>query len=309
MAKRYQEKLDCLGSKALLTIITANGDSFKDKIFLELTRQIQDFEKLFSRFLKSSELSKFNIEAGKKTKISPAMKNILLEVNKMTELTGGLFSPFILPTLQKVGYKNSWTNEDNIAPDFEDRTYSPDFRIEIGNDWAKIPSHSAIDLGGIGKGYMLDLLSAYLDNQAVEDYWLSLGGDIICRGKDINHSPWQINISDSLNNNLVVDYIENTNGQKLAIATSGVTKRKGIKDNKPWNHIIDPRLNMFVQNSILAVTVSAKNAELADVLAKCILIDGIDLAKKLINQKKIYGFLMQSLDKSSKIVIDKKKIN
>ena len=309
MQNRYQKHLDCLGSKAFLTIITDKDSLFVDEVFTTLISKVEDFEERFSRFLGDSELTSFNQSAGKKTTISPELKDILVETNKMSILTNNIFSPFILPSLQKSGYTSSWTNKDLISPDFSNRQDNSDFEIKIGENWAEIPKNSAIDLGGIGKGYLLDQLSNYLDKTDISNYWLSLGGDIICNGQDMNNKPWQISIADALDDRLILDYTENRHGVKMAIATSGVTKRKGIHNNKAWNHIIDPRTNEPIKNNILTVTVTANNAVTADVMAKCIVIEGPDKAKKLVKNKRISGFLMQYLGKSSKIEICKENIN
>ncbi|MEI7838507.1 MAG: FAD:protein FMN transferase [bacterium] len=309
MEFRYQKKLDCLGSQAFLTIITDQGNNFKDEIFKELINKINVFENAFSRFLSQSELTKFNELAGKKTKISPEFRDILIVTKKMSELTNNIFTPFILPSLQKAGYITSWTNKDVVSPDFKNRINSPDFSINIGSDWAEIPKDSALDLGGIGKGYLLDQLSDFLKSKKIDNYWLSLGGDIICDGQDINNKPWCINCSDAINTNLTIDSIENTNGRKLAIATSGVTKRKGFRNNKAWNHIIDPKTNEPISSNILTVTVTANNAVTADVMAKYILIEGLSKAKQLIEDGQINGFLVQSLGFSSKIEVVKDNIN
>ena len=309
MPTRYQLQLDCLGSKAFLTILTDKGDVFKDTIFKELKDKIEVFESTFSRFLSSSELTNFNKLAGKKTKISPEFKDILIVTRKMSEITNNIFNPFILPSLQKSGYMASWTNKDIVSPDFKNRSNKQDFTIKIGDNWAEIPKDSAIDLGGIGKGYLLDQLSDFLETNEIKSYWLSLGGDIICNGRDINEKPWSINIGDAVENNLTIGNIENDDGRKLAIATSGVTKRKGIHNNKTWNHIIDPRTNEPIKNNILTVTVTSTSATKADVLAKCIIIEGSKKAKQLIKKEEIIGFLVQYLDKSSKIEIYKENIN
>jgi FAD:protein FMN transferase len=163
---------------------------------------------------------------------------------------------------------------------------------------ASIPTGTALDFGGIGKGYLLDELAEFLDPKLTTaqlvGYWLSLGGDIICAGHDLDSQPWQVAIQSALELAKNVDIIKNEAGRKLAIATSGVTKRQGLKDGQAWHHIINPRTSKPADTNILTATVTADEAVAADVYAKCVVIAGAEQAKKYQAQGVIQSFLTQA---------------
>jgi len=307
MINRFQQQFDCLGSKAFFTLTTEKKQDYANKIFEELKNRTINFENRFSRFKTDSELTYINSHAGKKTNISKQMKDILAKSKELAELTNNLFNPFILPTLQKVGYMTSWTDNKISSPDFSDRKLHNASKLEMGDTWINIPKNSAIDLGGIGKGYLLDELAEYLDSKKLHGYWISLGGDIICSGLNINNVPWEINIASSIQADLLVDTILPKNIDKIAIATSGVTKRKGFHNNQNWHHIIDPMTNKPINNNILSVTVTANSATNADVLAKVILIDGVKLADSYNNEGFLSSYFIQSLDNNANLAIIKKE--
>lgn len=262
----YQETKKALGTDCLITLNTPDSILAK-KTFIYLWKEIEDFENRFSRFKSSSELSKTNINAGNKTKISKEFKNILIECIKYSNLTDGLYNPFILPALQSAGYKGSWPNPNIFNPDldYSDRFIKDISELKISGEYLTIPSDSALDLGGMGKGYLLKELTREIKNK-FSGYWISLGGDILADGVNINDQPWNIFISDPKNENNVS--IVSNNKKFIAVATSGSVRRSGAG----WNHLIDPRNGLSSVSNFLSASVVCDDPLKADILASCFLL-------------------------------------
>lgn len=257
-----------------------------EKYFLELWAKIHDFEKKYSRFLESSELSIFNKNAGQKVKISEEFKLLLEKTKYFSALTHDLFNPFILPQLHRTGYINSMTyTAGKKFPDYSDRVVVDNSMLEIGDDYAYIPPNTAIDLGGIGKGYLADSLGEVLDDK-VDNYCLSLGGDMIMKGKNENE-PWLVDIQSSVDRdkNIAECIILE---KKAGVATSGLVRIKGGNRQK---HLINT--GNIKQNKYNMCTVVASDTTTADVMAKCILLAGEEYAVDLIRQKVIQAVLLQ----------------
>ncbi len=297
---RYQQSGNAVGSDIAITLLTSKNQA--DLIFKELWVMIHGFEKRFSRFIVDSELSKFNRNAGSFVDISQQFSEVLKACIDQANRTDGLFNPFQLPALQKSGYKGSWPNVNYIAKNIDFSEKKSNITINdlvLQNNKAKIPKNSAIDLGGIGKGYLLDELSAFLDNKGIENYWISLGGDIICNGQDIDSRNWIVGVNDALDNRGIISQIENKKSKKFAIATSGTTKRKG----KNWHHIIDPQTSKPAITDILTATVVGGSAIEADINAKAIVIVGSKKCAQYIKTKQVIGALVQISDNgNSKIM-------
>lgn len=291
---RYQRKFKALGSDIILTLVDDRGIEEIDLILDQLVDKINLFEVNFSRFIETSELSIFNSKAGNKVNISKDFKNILTESLKYSKITKGVFNPFILPDLYRAGYQKSFIENANFPLiDYSGQKLYKIDELVIGDDWALIPINSAIDLGGIGKGYLLDQLNAYLQPLKLNGYFLSLGGDLICFGKDIENKAWDIGVGDALRVDQIIKSVFNETFETLAIATSGITKRKGVHNGKAWNHIIDPSTSKPSQTSILSVTTWSDSATTADVIAKTILIKGELVAKQFIANGYIKNYLIQ----------------
>ncbi len=300
MMIRIQKELDCFGSKALITIVQKRDNAQVHRIIEKIIVMIEEFENHFSRFKKDSELTQFNINAGKRVKVSEEFKNLLENCVKLSRETDSAFNPFILPSLQKAGYDKSWVNPTIESDEFEDSDVVNIDQLTIGEDWAEIPINTAIDLGGIGKGYMLDKISKFL-NGNIENYWISLGGDLICRGKDINGQPWNIAVADAIDDRNVIDSFESSQNKVTAIATSSTFKRRGFKNNKSWNHIINPATLEPIKSKILSATVVSSSGVTSDVMAKSIIINGQDFAERIKASGTISAYLLQNNDKTIRI--------
>ncbi len=299
--RRFQQDRHALGSDAILTILVED-EAIATKTFDALWSMITAFEQRFSRFLPDSELSNFNANAGKPKKISDAFRALLFTAKDMAEKADGLYNPFILPALQRAGYKGSWPtpNDSDERLNYEARTVATWQDIVVSGNTARIPKDSALDFGGIGKGYLLDELAHWLRRENIPYFCLSLGGDIICSGFDLGQKPWSVGIQKALEPNETVASITNETGALMAVATSGVTKRKGETANGAWHHIIDPRTGMPAETNVLTATVCADDATTADVLAKCLVIN-----KDNIEAYKLDGTLLQWRDAKGIVQIHK----
>ncbi len=281
---RKQQKRHALGSEACLTIVST--DIQHERIFAELWSLIDKFEARFSRFLLTSELTAFNKQSGAAVAISEDFYQLLHTAIDMSVLTNGIYSPFILPMLQEAGYRGSWPHPEI----YESRLQFPvvaaipsPLDIMLTPTCAKIPASTALDFGGIGKGYLLDKLGAYLRTQHIDNFWLSLGGDIICSGVNEADTPWEVLVAAANSDGSVVGQIANETGEVVAIATSGTTKRRAPLNDKQWHHLIDPRTGLPAKTDILTTTVATSTATEADIYAKWLTIVGSAAAKEVVN--------------------------
>lgn len=294
MPSFYQKQI-ALGSIVEICLVADNQKQV-DNLFIKLWKKIFSFERQFSRFLPTSELSIFNKNAGIKQTISEEFKDLLIKIKEISKKTEGLYNPFILPVLQKSGYLHSLVNEykNDEVDDFSYRAVSNISKLEVGVDWALIPYNTALDLGGCGKGYLADLLGEFIHSKVV-GYWISLGGDLICGGLDHNNKAWSIQI-EKAKPYLKEAYFENKTGQNIAVATSGINRRKGIKNKQKWHHLIDPRTLKPSQENIELATIIDKSCLVADILASCLVIHGTkDIVNYGINNN-LQNFLVQYKD-------------
>lgn len=257
--KAYHQSQRALGSMCDITLV-ADEATDTELLFAGLWLAILTFEKRFSRFLESSELSFINRRAGLDTGISPEMYEILSVTKKMAALTNGRFNPFILPALQRAGYVHSrFPGDEQQAPDYRSRRVVAHDQLVLSPSSVKIPVHSALDLGGIGKGYLGEQLRSHPTLQRVKGYWISLGGDVVGAGTDENGKPWTIAVSDGQTTYTTLSM----SVTPFAVATSGVTIHRG----SDWHHLIDAAREQPISSPRFTATVVHDSPVVADILA------------------------------------------
>ena len=283
---QYYQKDIALGSEIVLNIVMSDSEMHANNLLQGLWKQLFLFERQFSRFLPGSELSQFNRSAGIKQPISLEFRAILMATHSISLETKGLYNPFILPALQAAGYDHSLVkgHETDIQDDHSRKSVVGIDRLEIGEDWARIPYGTALDLGGCGKGYVADQLADSIE-QAVDGYWFSLGGDIVAGGINEAGRGWEIAIQKAgKDSGANIGTVRLPLSERHAVATSGITARVGTKAGKPWHHLIDPRTRAVAITDVQLVTVCDTSAFRADVLASCAVIVGSKESLKLLKQ-------------------------
>ncbi len=263
--------------------ISGNSDS-------EITHDLEychklamDFENQYSRFFENSELSIFNSKDGN-IKVSRDLYKMLELSKSYYHKTNGLFDPAILPSLLNEGY----TASKNVGfyKKLDESNYTQKYKI-IDLDLCeypiiKKPKNLIIDLGGIGKGYLINKIVEHLDMKYT-NYCINIGGDMYLSGCDIEqgYDYWAIPIHNPTNNKLEMPTLILKN---ISVATSGVNNRNWTANNKLKNHVINTRNYKSVKNDLLTVTVITKSVIDADVFAKTLLIlgsvDGLRFANK-----------------------------
>ena len=298
---RLQQHKHALGSEAYITLV-GTDEQFLAATFDTLWQELSLFEQTFSRFLSDSELTYVNERAGLPTDVSPEFVALAQAARQYMERTGGLYNPFVLPALQRAGYKGSWPNmaTQGGAPDFSDGEFSNAASLEINAGSVTIPNQTALDFGGIGKGYALDQLAQIIQRQSITNFWLSFGGDVLAAGTDSDGSPWTIHISQAVNQDKTCATIQ-AGSKPYAVATSGILKRAG----EGWNHLIDPRTGQPTKTDILSATVATDSGTAADVYAKCLVLAGSKGAPKLAQKLKISNYVLQIRAKQGTVEVIK----
>ncbi|HET9173991.1 MAG TPA: FAD:protein FMN transferase [Candidatus Saccharimonadales bacterium] len=291
-----QQTKHALGSTALLTIVV-NDEAYGQTLLDSLWQLIDDFETRFSRFRVDSELSQFNARAGQFTPISKPFQKLLTAARTKAQDTRGVYNPFILPALQQTGYVGSWPTPQHFDPqlDYRQRRIHSVDTIEFSAHTARIPADAAIDFGGIGKGYLLDELAASIDGAQVMGYWFSLGGDIICEGLDDAQQEWQLSIAAADHPTRSIAGVQNKNGMRVALATSGVTKRGASTGDHAWHHLIDPRTGTSARSDIRTASVVASRAVDADIYASCAVVLGVAEATSFLAERGCAALLQTTI--------------
>ncbi|MCP4315265.1 MAG: FAD:protein FMN transferase [Hyphomicrobiales bacterium] len=139
---------------------------------------------------------------------------------------------------------------------------------------AKRRSDIAINLSGIAKGFAVDKLAEYLDEQGVAHYLVDIGGELRARGLSPRRRPWRIGVERPVAGPRTIQRIVALDG--VAIATSGNYRIFFEHDSALYSHIIDPRSGEPVRHKLASVTVINPSTMRADALSTALMVLGPD---------------------------------
>jgi FAD:protein FMN transferase len=232
-----------------------------------------------------SEISKLNhLPANLQVALSLELASFLESVGEIVAQTEGRFDPTVEP-LQQLWKKSLQQGALPSADSLAELTGAigwDKIHVENGLFWKEHPL-TRIDLGGIAKGYAVDLLAEQLAKAGYTQIYVEWGGEIRTLGLHPNHRPWKIGIRG-------LSSIDLTDA---AIATSGSYIQNWSVGEVNYTHIIDPRTQEPLQNSpISSVSVIAPTCKEADAIATALMLfPSQETAKRWAKEKNFQVFI------------------
>jgi thiamine biosynthesis lipoprotein len=223
-------------------------------------QSIRDAEARFTRFLPDSELAGLNASDGRYVPVSAEMFAMLQAALWAFQESNGLVNAAVLPALAAAGYDRPF-RQGLTEPAVLHATQLPPLPevliLDQATRSAALAPGAALDLGGIVKGALADMLIDELGDDAV----CNLGGDLRVRGAGPEGDGWHIGLCDQ-------SVVALTNG---AVCTSGTTSRRW---GHSMHHLIDPRTGMPAKTDVAEVSVVTDTALRGEVYAKSAILLG-----------------------------------
>ena len=238
------------------------GFSFLQK---EVVNFIANFEQKYSRFRADSLLNNLNYD--KKISFDIDLWQMLDIGEKFYKETNGAFDLFIKKDLENKGYGKQIDREEKeiVVDPTKPRVWNDGKNIFLN-------STSQIDLGGIGKGYLVDLLSQKLLQDFGAQYFVVNGGGDIYTTSDFG-KPVAVRLEHPFKEG---EFVGEVSLQNQSLCASSTLKRKWIFNNQKQHHFINSDFEKDKASFVIADT-----AVVADVLATiaCIISDEAVVAK------------------------------
>lgn len=275
------------------TEVWHEDNEIAEKMAQEVMKIMEKVNQLMSPYIESSELALINREASQHPiKISSDLYNVLARSLHYSELTQGAFDI----TYASVGYLYNY--RDSIRPNQEELASHIE-AINYQNIVLNPEDHSVffrqenvrIDLGGIAKGYAVDLSIERAKQLGIRNILVSAGGDSRILGDRLGR-PWVVGIRHPINRDQVIAKIPLVDE---ALSTSGDYERYFDEDGIRYHHILDPKTGDSAR-SVRSVTILGPDAMDTDALSTSVFVMG---PKKGIE-------LLDSLPKIEGIIVDQK---
>ncbi|MBL5981486.1 thiamine biosynthesis protein ApbE [Petrotoga sp. 8T1HF07.NaAc.6.1] len=273
----YEEKeFPVLGT---IVRVKVAGDKVSSNVLLNTAEQeLYRLHNKFSPNVEGSIIQKLNTD--RKVEVDEEGLFLFQATYNYAVITGGAFDPTVRPLLKLWGFDD--INSPKKVPIQEEinRTLeNVDYRfIKIDEEKREISllkDGVEVDLGGIAKGYAIDLVIQKIKEiDPGATGFVDAGGDIGIIGPKFGELAWVIGIRDPFSQDVLksIDTIYLTSG---AVATSGDYERFFIEDGKKYHHILDPE-DGYPAGNASSVTVIAEKAMIADVFSTALFVLGYD---------------------------------
>lgn len=212
----------------------------------------------FSRFRAASALSRLNVE---RRLHEPVVASVVRRALRHQRWTRGAFDPAVGNAVIAAGYDRSFEAIQPGRPPTVERSGNLEVRVRRGQ--ITLSGNGNIDLGGIVKGWTVDLVAQMLERAGAEGYLIDGGGDIRVGGRPADAAEWTIGVAD--------DYRVSLNSG--AVATSSSLRRRWATESGQAHHIIAPVTGRPAEGSYVTAVVVARDAETADVLGTALIAD------------------------------------
>ena len=120
---------------------------------------------------------------------------------------------------------------------------------------------AAVDLGGIAKGYGVDLAARVLRDNGIFNALVNVGGDLVALGVDENEEPWKIGVRSPDQPSQIAHTMRITD---QALATSGDYLQYFQYEGRRYHHLLDPLTGEPRRTEMRSLTVAAPTCMAAD---------------------------------------------
>lgn len=184
---------------------------------------------------------------------------------KLYHASNGAFNIAVGATLSALGYGDP--KHAGVA------AANPWSYIQYSKTRITAPKGLVVDLGGLGKGWLIDGVAAILQRHGINNFIVNGGGDLYVQSPE----PVEFALEDPYNEERVLQTVRIQCG---ALAGSNTRKRSWDTATGRKHHIIDPVSGDSSSSGIVASYVIADTALVADSLATVVIVRP-DLQDKL----------------------------
>ncbi|MBX3201207.1 MAG: FAD:protein FMN transferase [Labilithrix sp.] len=299
VAERVHGQGTAMGTHvAFAAYTTPSVDARKTRASFDAAiEEIKRIEGLMTTW-RDSEVSRINAAAGKApVKVGAETFEVIREAVRTSELSEGTFD-ITFHTLHGL-----WKFDEDLDPhppadkDVKARLAFVGYRnIQLDAAAQTVmltKDKTQIGLGGIAKGYAVDMAAKVLERAGLTSFFVQAGGDLLARGRKPDGTEWQAGIRDPRGPE--GKYFAKLPVTDHAFSTAGDYERAYVVGGKRYHHIIDPRTGQPA-TACRSVTVWAPTALLADEIDDAVFILGPEKGMKLV----------ESLDGVGAVIVDAK---
>ncbi|MFC4635938.1 FAD:protein FMN transferase [Dokdonia ponticola] len=261
---------------------------------------VQVVNKSMSTYIPESDISKIN-KGDSTIVVDDMFTDVFTLSRKLHSLTNGYFDPTVGGLRNAYGFGDTKPLAviDSVALDsmmryvgFDKVTLSPKGTIQ--KEYPEI----YFDFNAIAKGYGIDRIAVFLQEEAISDFLIELGGELRAQGKhQLKDKSWIVGVESldsSVEDRRAAAAVRLPN---KSMAGSGNYRKNRIDSltGKQYVHTINPLTGSAEKSDVLSANVIAPTCAEADAWATAFMAMGLERSKALLaTQKDIEAYLVFS---------------
>ena len=259
--KDYSRNYFYMDTYISVKVNSVKSKSEMDDIFSDIDYLYSSYHKLTDRYNEYDDIVNVYylneiLSDGVDIEIDKRLYDIINVGVEYYDITNGLFN---IASGNLTGiWKNFIDNCDSVPSGLDVNINIGDIVIE-DNKYRKY-NGVKIDLGGIAKGYVTEIVGNYLEDNGIYSYIINAGGNVKV-GKAYNKDNFVVGITNPDNTN---DIFTKVNINNMSVVTSGSYQRYCELDDNVYSHIINP-VNKYPSNYMKSVTVISNSSIIGDI--------------------------------------------
>lgn len=162
------------------------------------------------------------------------------------------------------------------------------------------PALAKLDFSASAKGYGVDLIAEYMENQGVASYYIEIGGELRVAGIKLNGNKWTVGVNEPKEGSALNEISKVVQLENESMATSGNYRNYYEEDGITYSHIINPFTGFPERSSLLSASILHSKCAYADGFATACMVMGKDRCIELLkNSKDFEGLLLYTEDGES----------
>ncbi len=266
-------------------------------IQLKIDQLLLDINNEVSTYIPEAIISKFNVadsrvvlqETKSPINMNRHFKAVFNRSKTIFIETEGAFDPTVMPLVNFWGFGPNKKNPKTVNPE-EVKALSELVNFDnvktrlVGSEQKlyleKSNKEVQLDFSAIAKGYALDKIAFMLEQNAVGNYMIEIGGEVRARGVNEKGEFWRIGISKPTLGSLSDEFFRILQLENTSIATSGNYRNYFELDKKIYSHTINPQTGYPERSNLLSCTIFTDKCMVADAYATACMVMGLEKSLK-----------------------------
>jgi thiamine biosynthesis lipoprotein len=285
-----------MGTSYDLKLVPTPGQTVPPDLKTRVEALLAGINKVMSTYDPNSELSRFNHNPSTDwIAVSPELQQVVAESLQISELSGGAFDITVGPLVNLWGFgpeprRDQAPSESAIAQARERVGY---WRLQVREAPPALKKDRPdlyVDLSAIAKGYGVDQLAALVNSAGINDYLVSIGGEVQAKGRNGKGQLWTIAIEQPAPGQRAVERLVRLGDH--SISTSGDYRNFFEQDGRRYSHIINPRTGRPVPQTLASVTMISDFSSQADATATALMAAGPEFGFRLATEHHLAAFFI-----------------